>query len=99
MQTDQITGIVRAVVPALVAYLVGKGWIPAGSAADIGALILAALAAGWSVASNTKSAKTASVAAMPGTVVSPDGKTITLIDRDLVVAAKDAATPASGVRP
>ena len=93
---DQIAGTLRALVPALVAYLVGKGWIPAGSAADIGALILAAGAAGWSVFKNRREAKVADVAAMAGTDVTSAGKTIVLVDPSLQQAAKEAATPPSG---
>lgn len=93
---DNITGPLRAVVPAFVAYMVGRGWIPAGSAADIGAAVIALGAAGWSVYSNRRTAKVADVAAMPGTTVSPDGKTIHVVEPELVTAAKEAATPASG---
>lgn len=44
----------------------------------------------------TRTSKVADVAAMPGTTVSPDGKTIHLVEPVLVTAAKEAATPASG---
>lgn len=57
MNQDQITGIIRAVVPALCAYGVGAGWIGAGSVADITAAAVAIAAAAWSVVSN-KSGKT-----------------------------------------
>lgn len=93
---DQIKGALRAFVPALVAYLVGRGYIPAGVASEAGALILAAGAVGWSIFDKRRAAKIASVAAMSGTVVSPDGKTITIVDRDLAVVAKGAATSAAG---
>ena len=52
MNTDQMTGIARAIVPALIAYAVGKGWVPAGAAADLGAAMLAIAAAVWSVVNN-----------------------------------------------
>ncbi len=93
---DYLKGALRALVPSVVAYAVGRGWIPASAAADAGALILAAGAVGWSIFDKRKSAKVAAVAAMPGTVVSPDGKTITIMERDLAVAAKEAATNAVG---
>ena len=93
---DQLKGTLRALVPAVVAYTVGKGWIAASSAADVGALILALGAVGWSVFDKRRSAKVASVAAMPGTVVSPDGKTITLVERALADVARDSATSAAG---
>lgn len=91
---DQVAGSLRAFVPALVAYLVGKGYIPASAAADVGALIVAGGAVGWSIVKNRRSQKVADVAAMGGTTVSPDGRTITMVDRSLATAAKDAATPA-----
>ena len=52
MDMNVIAGIVRAVVPAVVAYLVGKGYLSSSSAADVGAAIIAILSAGWSVKSN-----------------------------------------------
>jgi len=57
MNADQVTGIARAILPAIIAYVVGKGWIPAGAAADAGAAILAIVAAIWSVYNN-KTGKT-----------------------------------------
>ena len=57
MNYDQYTGIVRAIVPAIVAYLAGKGYFSADTAATIGAAILAVAAAVWSVLNN-KSGKT-----------------------------------------
>lgn len=52
MDWNMLNGIIRAVVPALLAYAVGKGWIPAGSVADVTAAVVAAAAAVWSVMSN-----------------------------------------------
>lgn len=52
MNQDQITGIVRAVVPPLVTYLVAKGIIPVGSADAVVAAAAAVVAAGWSVINN-----------------------------------------------
>ena len=57
MNTDQITGIIRAVVPAVVAWLVGKGYIPGGSAADVSSALVAIGAAIWSI-QNNKTGKT-----------------------------------------
>lgn len=93
---DMLKGVARAAVPALVTYLVAKGVIPGGAEAEVGAAILTVGAAGWSVFDKRRSAKVASVAAMAGTIVSPDGKTITIVERELATAAKDAATGASG---
>jgi hypothetical protein len=50
-------GILRAIVPGAVAYAVGKGWVPAGSAADIGAALIAIGAAAWSFISNIEAPK------------------------------------------
>ena len=57
MNYDQITGILRAIVPAGLAWAVGKGYVPAGSVGDIGAAIAAIGAAVWSVYNN-KTGKT-----------------------------------------
>ena len=94
---DKLAGALRAFVPALVAYLVGRGYIPASVASEAGALILAAGAVGWSVYDKRRAAKIAAAAAMSGTIVSPDGKTITIVEAPLAVAAKEAATSARGI--
>ena len=52
MNSDQITGIVRAVVPALLAYAVGKGWITSSMGGDITAAAVAVASAIWSVQNN-----------------------------------------------
>ncbi len=57
MNQDQLGGIVRAVVPPLVAYLAAKGIIPAGSADAVISAAIAVAAAIWSYLSN-KSGKT-----------------------------------------
>lgn len=57
MNYDQLTGIVRTVVPSIVAYAVGKGWIPEGAAADVAAAVICVIMAGWSLANN-KTGKT-----------------------------------------
>lgn len=53
MGTDQFTGILRAIVPALVAYIAGKGWMPADAATNAGAGLITILAAIWSWKTNT----------------------------------------------
>lgn len=65
MNQDQIYGMLKIIVPSIVTYAVGKGWIPAGSAADIGGAIITLIAAGWSYAAHTDSAKIAAVTAIP----------------------------------
>lgn len=52
MNQDQFGGIVRAIVPPLVTWLVAKNIIPAGSADAIVSAAVAVAAAAWSVASN-----------------------------------------------
>lgn len=52
MNQDQLGGIVRAVVPPLVTYLVAKGIVPAGSADSLIAAAVAIAAASWSIVSN-----------------------------------------------
>ncbi len=56
MGIDQFTGILRAVIPALAAYLAGKGWLPLDTASDIGAGLITVLAAIWSWRTNTPGA-------------------------------------------
>jgi hypothetical protein len=48
MNANMLAGIAQAVVPAIVAFAVGKGWLSQSSAAEVGAAILTLLAAGWS---------------------------------------------------
>jgi hypothetical protein len=52
MNQDQLGGIVRAVVPPLVTWLVAKNIIPAGSADAVVSAAVAIAAAAWSVVSN-----------------------------------------------
>lgn len=52
MNSNVVMGILRAVVPGLVGYLVGAGYIPAGDAANLTAAIITIGAAGWSVVTN-----------------------------------------------
>jgi len=65
MNQDQITGIIRAFAPPLVAYLAAKGWIGAESTGDITALLVAIGVALWSVAIHRRERTVAIVAAMP----------------------------------
>ncbi len=61
MNYDQITGVIRAVLPPIVAWAVAKGWLPSATDATItGPIVVAAIAiaaAVWSVLNN-KSGKT-----------------------------------------
>ncbi len=52
MNANQVTGIVRAVVPAALAWAVAKGWIGQSAVADVTAAVVTVAAAAWSVYSN-----------------------------------------------
>lgn len=56
MDMNTINGILRAIIPALVAFAAGKGWISTtGATAVSDAIVSAAVAvaaAGWSVKTN-----------------------------------------------
>lgn len=52
MGTDQFGGLLRAALAAGVAYVAGKGWIPAGVANDIAAGVATMLVAVWSWKTN-----------------------------------------------
>ena len=58
MDMNTVNGVIRAVVPAALAYAVGKGWVSSSSVADITAAVLAVAAAGWSVWTNSGTTKT-----------------------------------------
>jgi hypothetical protein len=57
MNQDQVTGIVRAIVPPLITWLVAKQIIPAGAADAVISAAAAFAAAIWSVFNN-KTGKT-----------------------------------------
>ncbi|CAB4169898.1 hypothetical protein UFOVP1087_40 [uncultured Caudovirales phage] len=52
MDINIINGVIRAVAPALVAYLAGKGIIPAADYSGVIAAAVALIMAGWSIKSN-----------------------------------------------
>lgn len=54
MTQNQLMGILRAVVPALLSYAVAKSWITESTVADVTAAVVTLGAAGWSVASNAE---------------------------------------------
>ncbi len=54
MNYDQFTGIIRAIVPAILAYFVGKGLITSDAAGLIVTAVVAIGAAAWSVVNNIK---------------------------------------------
>jgi hypothetical protein len=55
MDANSVNGVLRAIVPAMLAYVVGKGYITDGTAADITAAVVALSSAIWSVSSNVSS--------------------------------------------
>lgn len=54
MDISIVNGVIRAVAPAVVAYLVGKGVIPVADYGELIAAVTALTAAAWSVASKKK---------------------------------------------
>jgi len=56
MDPNQITGPIRAIVPAITAWAVAKGWIPAGDYATPLIGIVTGVMAIWSYHSNKPTA-------------------------------------------
>lgn len=56
MTADQITGPIRAILPAVFAFAAGKGWLPAGDYSEVVAGLVAGVAALWSAWTNRPSA-------------------------------------------
>ena len=52
MDVNIINGVVRALGPALVAYLAGKGILPAGDYSAVWAALAGLIGAVWSIKSN-----------------------------------------------
>jgi uncharacterized membrane protein HdeD (DUF308 family) len=52
LTANQINGILRAIVPAGVAFAVGKGWIAQSNATDLITALVALGSAVWSVYTN-----------------------------------------------
>lgn len=93
MNQEQFLGIVRAVVPAVLAYAVGAKLIDAGVVGDITAAVVTLASVGWSIATHTQKATVAAVAKLDKTQVTDNGKTIKILDPVLADAAKENATP------
>jgi hypothetical protein len=86
-------------------YLGAKGWLTADQLSQVAGffssetvvtLIVAAGAAVWGLLAHTQANAVAVVAEMPGTVVSPNGNEIKVVDPTLAVAAAKAATTSLG---
>jgi hypothetical protein len=55
MDFNVINGVARAVVPAAIAYLVGRGVLPSDtSSPDVTAAVITLIAALWSIKTNWK---------------------------------------------
>ena len=52
MNSDMIGGVIRAVFPPAIAYLVGKGILPAGDYGAVATGIVSLFTAIWSVRTN-----------------------------------------------
>ncbi len=65
MDLNQINGIIRAIVPAILAFFVGKGVISEQLVGDILAAALALAAAGWSIYTNAPTQIITTAAANP----------------------------------
>jgi hypothetical protein len=57
MNSDMIGGVIRAIFPPVIAYLVGKGTLPAGDYGTVVTGVVSLVTAIWSVHSN-KTGKT-----------------------------------------
>lgn len=57
MNSDMITGPIRAIVPVLVALGVSKGWIPDGDYATPLIAVVTGVSALWSIWTNRPSTK------------------------------------------
>jgi hypothetical protein len=53
MNTDMIGGVIRAILPPVLAYLIGKGTLPAGDYSAVVTGLVALITATWSVRTNT----------------------------------------------
>ena len=65
MNQDQVMGMLRIFVPAVLSYAVGKGWLTSSQVADFTAAVITIGGIGWSIFVHTDHNKIASVAAMP----------------------------------
>lgn len=66
MTSDQITGILRAILAAVGGIILSKGWFDASTWAWISGGIVTLAVAGWSIWNNRPAAVAASAQALPG---------------------------------
>ena len=95
MNSNVVMGILRALIPGLVAYAAGRGWISASSAGEIGAAIITLGSAAWSASTNTQAASIAAVTAMPD-VAKVVPRANAAPDSAVAIAAADPAQPKVG---
>jgi hypothetical protein len=65
MSQDQILGALRIIIPVVLSYVAGAGWIEQSEVANISAAIVTVVAAVWSVIVHSKKNIVAATAAMP----------------------------------
>ncbi len=70
MNSNQVTGILRAVVPATLAWVAAKGWIQESTVADVTAAVVTIGAAAWSIYTNSTQSQINFVQALPAAQVS-----------------------------
>ncbi len=63
MNANQISGILRAIVPAALAWAVAKDWINQNTVTDVTAAVVTIGAAAWSVYTNSHAVMKATVKA------------------------------------
>lgn len=57
MSANQVNGVLRAVVPAVLAYAVGRGWIQQSDVNEIVAACVTLVSAAWSIYTNIEAKK------------------------------------------
>jgi len=57
MTLNQVNGVIRAVLPAVLAYAVGRGWISNEQVGDVTAAVVTITAAVWSIITNIEAAE------------------------------------------
>lgn len=93
MNMTQARVIVQYVVTALMAYVVGKGYLPQDVATELGAAIVATLPALYSVWKSRNQGKIEAAASVPGvTVVAPDAMANATPKTNVVAASETSVT-------
>jgi hypothetical protein len=88
MNSDQIAGLVRAILSAISGYFVGKGIIDASTATTLVGAVATILVSGWSIWANKPSNLVAAVSKMDA--VDSNKLAAAIADPDLKQAAKPA---------